>query len=172
MRAYTHALGGLALTSLLFLYTNALGSDCTPAVIAAGVLGAVLPDIDHPKSKISNSFLVTKLASRVVSSVTVHRGMCHSLFFVILCVALAQLAIYLYLPHWNAAIPLWLGTGMVSHLLLDWLNPMGIQWFWPLGKHWNLLSIKTGGTGERIIATLLLVADIQLLYLCFSSQFM
>lgn len=62
MNSVTHILGGLALTSLLCLHTEIL-DPMEVGAAAMGVIGSLLPDIDHPKSKISNTTLTTKLAS-------------------------------------------------------------------------------------------------------------
>ena len=73
MNSVTHILGGLALTSLLCLHTEIL-DPMEVGAAAMGVIGSLLPDIDHPKSKISNTTLTTKLASFAISSTTRHRG--------------------------------------------------------------------------------------------------
>ena len=95
MNSVTHILGGLALTSLLCLHTEIL-DPMEVGAAAMGVIGSLLPDIDHPKSKISNTTLTTKLASFAISSTTRHRGFCHSLTFVaIVASALCGLVV----PH-------------------------------------------------------------------------
>lgn len=159
MNSVTHILGGLALTSLLCLHTEIL-DPMEVGAAAMGVIGSLLPDIDHPKSKISNTTLTTKPASFAISSTTRHRGFCHSLTFVaIVASALCGLVV----PHVDFLTDgyvMWLSAGMFSHLLLDSLNPTGIKWLWPLGKYHHFAKIKTGSTGELLVGAMLIVVNI------------
>lgn len=41
--------------------------------------------------------------------------------------------------------------GVLSHLILDMLNPMGIRVFYPVGPRIRLAKIRTGSKGENIV---------------------
>lgn len=159
MKCMTHVIGGAAFTSALCLHTGLLGSlELGP--LAFGLIGSLFPDIDHPRSKIANTTLATKAASVAISSTVRHRGFCHSLTFV------AALSIFLnrlLVPRLESITEehiLWFAAGMLSHLLLDSLNPRGIKWFWPFGKYRRIMKIKTGSTGEITLAIFLMAANI------------
>lgn len=50
-------------------------------------------------------------------------------------------------------------VGILSHLLLDTLNPEGIMWLYPVRKQrFHLLSIKTDSVGELLVRAVLVVA--------------
>ena len=49
-------------------------------VVGASMIGAMLPDIDHPNSRISKK---AKITSRVVNTVVGHRGLFHSPIFIL-----------------------------------------------------------------------------------------
>lgn len=168
MNSLTHALGGLALTTATCVFAPSFLGPVSPAVLTAGLFGSILPDIDHPKAKISNYTLLTKAVSKTVSATAGHRGPCHSLLFVALVSFLLSRFAVPYIPFFTEECVKWLAVGMVSHLLLDMLNPTGINLFWPLTKRKrHLLRIKTGSTGERVIAGLLFCIDTVLLALLF-----
>lgn len=53
---------------------------------------------------------------------------------------------------------IFLEAGMLSHLLLDTLNPEGIMWLYPIRKQrYHLLGIKTNSTGEQAVFALLIL---------------
>lgn len=168
MNSLTHAFGGLALTTATCIFAPSFLGPISPAVLTAGLIGSILPDIDHPKAKISNSTLLAKMVSKTVSVTTGHRGPCHSLLFVALISFLLYRFAVPYVPFLTVECVKWLAVGMLSHLLLDMLNPMGINLFWPITKRKrHLLRIKTGSTGEKVIAIMLFIADAILLGLLF-----
>lgn len=119
------------------------------------LLGALLPDIDHPSS-ISGRLL--RIASIPISKLCGHRGFTHSLIaWFILLVSLHQ-----WLPsEWavpNDFIQAFL-LGYISHLIADMLTPTGVPFLWPLPLRFcfPLLSSKSNKKAERFIAVLLAV---------------
>ena len=117
----------------------------TGAVLTLACVGSLLPDIDHPGSKISRSVKLFGAPFRLFS----HRGLTHSLVAV---VALALLMVFLQVQLVHAVAFL---AGYVSHLLADSLTKSGIRLWWPLQRRFRLvnkhLTIKTGGVLDWLI---------------------
>lgn len=163
MKYLTHVLGGVALTSAACLAAPSLLGPATPTAVAVGVVGSLLPDIDHPQSTIANLSLFSKVLSKSMSLATGHRGLCHSLVFIaVTSILFHRFALTLH-ESLTAYCTIWLALGMLSHLLLDMLNPSGVKLFWPVGKKRHIIGMKTGSTGERIVAIILLALDTYLL---------
>ena len=74
----THLIGGAQVGVIL---AAALGGDATNSavVVSCSMLGSVLPDIDHPGSKLARSDGLVRLSSGLISKVTKHRGFTHTL---------------------------------------------------------------------------------------------
>lgn len=120
---------------------SALGADYKHALIA-GIFSA-LPDLDTPKSFVGRRLTLT---SRLLS----HRGFTHSL----VCLFILYISITHFL---NAEIALCASFGWGSHIILDILNPTGVQLFWPYKKYISLGNIITGGFYEIFIIAIVLV---------------
>lgn len=98
----------LDITHLLFALVLAYVLDL-PVVYA--MIGGVLPDVD----------LVFEFGFPFV-----HRGIVHTPVFA----AFAMLVVYLVMHRrWVSAS---LGIGILSHLYLDTLTPMGVMWLYPV----------------------------------------
>ncbi len=149
MRGYSHLIIGGALGAVIATHT---GSE--PLGIAAGAIGALVPDIDHPDSLMGRWFFfwpavrVPKLANgfqrtgRVGIPKTIwHRGQLHSVGFAVLSTVAMAL---LYRLAGNFAIvpgllqigllPLvavCFGVGVLSHLAADCVNVSPMMLFWP-----------------------------------------
>ena len=76
MQGKTHALGGLLLAEavLMALKRPEFGNGESIFLIA-GAVGGLLPDIDHPYSKISKTNAMTQMISAGVGAVTKHRSL-------------------------------------------------------------------------------------------------
>ena len=111
MQGRTHLLVGIAIAAAI---------APTPSVAMAVVIGAMLPDIDHPQS------LITGIVpgARLLSLGMRHRGVTHSLWALGLIVALGMTQ--------GQAIGVGIGAGYASHLVLDMLTPRGVALFQPL----------------------------------------
>jgi len=103
-------------------------------------VGALLPDIDTPNSKLGSKTVVSK----GINSIFGHRGAMHSF--------VGCMFVLLFL---RAIIPekylLYVGIGYVSHLFADMLNPIGVPLLWPIKKRFRIPLIKTGSDVERYI---------------------
>lgn len=133
MLGVTHFIAGAAAAS-------ALGADPI-AQVAAGVC-ALMPDIDIASSTIGKRVPIIPWLLR-------HRGPTHSIMLVA--------AIYFAVIHFVGQNWAFYATlGWASHLLLDMLNPSGVELFWPLPKRIGIRLIRTGGILEYIVTALIL----------------
>ncbi|MBK4207151.1 metal-dependent hydrolase [Bacillus licheniformis] len=147
MTGKTHIMGGVAsCTAAAYLY----GYDPV-FMTASGVIGALIPDICHTKSKIGRRL---PILSAVVSSVFGHRTFTHSLLFLLI----TAFAAHLYFA--DQSILVGLMAGMASHLLLDAGTVNGIKLFFPSAIKVRLpLYIKTGGKAEQVVLAVLTVVS-------------
>ncbi|AAU24980.1 metal-dependent hydrolase [Bacillus licheniformis] len=147
MTGKTHIMGGVAsCTAAAYFY----GYDPV-FMTASGVIGALIPDICHTKSKIGRRL---PILSAVVSSVFGHRTFTHSLLFLLI----TAFAAHLYFA--DQSILVGLMAGMASHLLLDAGTVNGIKLFFPSAIKVRLpLYIKTGGKAEQVVLAVLTVVS-------------
>lgn len=109
-----------------------------PQALAAAALGALLPDIDHPRSWAGRRM---RAISVPLSMLVGHRGVTHSLLAV--AGALAVLAL---LGTGFAAAPV--AVGYLSHLAADALTPSGVPLLWPSRRRFTLALVETGSVAE------------------------
>jgi len=146
MMGATHAVIGVTAGMLIAL--NA-GANHTQLVSIAGLcaLSALLPDIDHPKSRIRNGL---GAAGHVAFFWIKHRGITHTL----LALAAISLVSLYYLPgpHGLAVI-----AGYASHIIADTITRSGTPLLWPLYRQpLKVAVIRTGGIAEYAIRGVLL----------------
>jgi inner membrane protein len=111
------------------------------------LFGALLPDIDHPKSTIGKYF-------KIIGKLFKHRGIFHSLF----ALPLITLLVYWLFDTTRFTFPLLLGY--TSHLIGDMLSKEGIKPFTPLSNWtWRGGVFRVGSPTEFIILGLLLALD-------------
>lgn len=118
------------------------------------LLGAALPDIDHPESKIGSRI-------KVVGFLFEHRGFFHSLFAVLLVYLL--LLYYMSSVSYSAYI-FALVAGYLSHILADSVTKEGIMPFHPISKFRISGFIRTGRGFEYIILILVLAFSLWKLF--------
>ena len=89
----THIIGGAQIGIVLASVAHGTATD-SAIIFSASMLGSVLPDIDHPRSKLARSDAFVGLLSRVISKFTKHRGFTHTipgaLLFALIFYALAM----------------------------------------------------------------------------------
>lgn len=122
MKGSTHMLAGI---SSALVYSH-LMAEPSWQIILGGILGSLLPDIDHPKSTVA---LKLKLYLFIR-----HRGFTHSL---------TALLLFILIAPWAEAVlhhDLYRGIiiGIISHIFLDTLTPAGVQLFFPCKKRFSL----------------------------------
>jgi inner membrane protein len=118
-----------------------------PAMLGLAVTGALLPDIDHPKSWVGRRL---KPLSLVLATLLGHRGITHSLLAVIGC---ATLLLWQQVPLGIAAP---LVVGYLSHLAADLLTPGGLRLAWPLKRSFSFPLCRTGSPFEPLVVAVAL----------------
>ena len=117
-------------------------------------IGALLPDIDEPQSRIGKA---TPMVSHAFKSLFGHRGATHTLLFP-LAVGAALYFLFLALS-WNLAALLGLVLGCYLHIAGDMLTKSGCPIYLPFNKK-NIgllpyaLRFRTGSAIDRGIANL------------------
>ncbi|WP_102336392.1 metal-dependent hydrolase [Salimicrobium jeotgali] len=159
------------------------------------LFGALVPDIDTPRSKLGQKFwriLITiftitlivylfapsffdiyreplktfvMLLLPVLLMIRGHRKMTHSLFFLLF------LGVYSYFVQWLLGLPWYyfggLITGSASHLFADYITKRGIPLFYPFSKtHYSFfITFRTGSIVEKILTFLLVIVNVWYLLL-------
>jgi inner membrane protein len=143
MMWYTHVVFGV----LFYLMAVLFGAPMSVINIGMAALGALMPDIDHPKSYISTKLPGGTVMPRFVE----HRGATHTIEAAFLITALVGgLAYWITDSYWPGIA---FFIGYISHLFADTLTVSGIKWsrfssFHPRGK------IRTGTRGEGLVLIL------------------
>ena len=133
--------------------TPALAEGSLWHIVPMALASALLPDLDHPRSLLGRQL---PWISGPLSRLFGHRGFTHSLLAVGMGVwGLAQVEAPWLL---SGAVKDALIVGYLSHLLGDWLTPMGIPLLWPWRRRFRLpgLPLKSGGGYERAFCLLTL----------------
>lgn len=109
--------------------------------VAAVSVGAIFPDIDHPRSRMGRMMWPVSL---VVSKIFGHRGITHSLFGGSLVLwGASYLLGGLTIPWYGFAL------GYLSHLIGDMCTPAGCPVAWPIRYKFRLpFRVKTGSNSE------------------------
>ena len=133
--------------------TPALADASLWHIVPMALASALLPDLDHPRSLLGRQL---PWISGPLSRLFGHRGFTHSLLAVGMGVwGLAQVEAPWLL---SGAVKDALIVGYLSHLLGDWLTPMGIPLLWPWRRRVRLpgLPLTSGGGYERAFCLLTL----------------
>jgi inner membrane protein len=105
------------------------------------LLGSIFPDIDDGKSKMKKA---SGIIGSIISYLFKHRGIFHSVIF--------ALGIFvLVIIFWNSYYAFAVLIGYCSHLLGDFITPMGIRLFYPFSNFKIRGPIRVGGIGEWVI---------------------
>lgn len=115
------------------------------ATLSVVLLGAVLPDIDHPSSWIGRRLW---LVSRPLAALVGHRGVTHSAVAVVAGLAILRLA-----GGHGWVTPLVIGY--LSHLAADLVTVGGIPLLWPVRRRISLDWFRSGSWAEvALVGTL------------------
>lgn len=132
MNGKVHGSAGILISSSLLIFHPPSSFVVATAGIVGGALFAILADIDHGSSSISNTPGMN-LLSKFITIFFRHRGFTHSLVVTaLLCWCLVSQG---YKP---ILIQIWIAC-YLSHIFLDMFNLEGVQLFWPLPYHVALL---------------------------------
>lgn len=159
MTGKTHILGGLIAGELFAVKLGCpFGSPLAAVILGSSVFGALLPDIDHAGSTISNANGTIKTVSKAAHLFFGHRGFLHTPLFVFLIMFISNYNQYFGVENgWYIINSL--SIGMLSHLILDSLNPSGVMWLYPIAStKIHIAAIRTGSAGEKCISILLSIA--------------
>lgn len=141
MLAKTH----LAITLFFALLLSPFVQNSSFFIIFA-LFFTLFPDIDSKFSKVGKGKIF-----RLIQIFLKHRGILHSFIFLLG----ASLLLFLFFPI--MALPFFVGYGI--HLISDSFTVSGIRLFYPLNTVYYSV-IKTGGSVEKIIFILFLIADV------------
>ena len=175
MMAATHRLGGLAAGTML-VTTLQVSLPEASAIIAASVIGSLIPDIDNSHSNISHKWRITSVFVTIgqgiirflahlfprkqrnyICSLIGHRGLTHSLLPVLLSLLIAPILSQISSnPSMGEHIAVGLAAGILSHLLFD-MFAGGVPLLMPFSvRRIRLASIKTGGIAEWLFRFILI----------------
>ena len=139
MMFYTHVAAAL-LATIFFVQVY---SDNPILYTLLIMFGTILPDIDHPNSKLGKRF-------KWVGWLFQHRGIFHS----IIPPAILGYCVYVFVDEKSMYAFL---VGYFIHLLLDGMTRKGIMPFFPINKSLIRGRIKTKGLVEHIFFFVLLM---------------
>lgn len=128
-----------------------IGTDTTSVVLLlmGGILGGLLPDMDNPKSSIAKisvpiSTIICKIGKLFGRGGKYHRGILHDPFIYIVGLVLS----YLFFPQ---LIGLFIGG--VSHIYLDFFNPVGLPLLFGT-KYVHIAEINSGSNAAKVFTYL------------------
>lgn len=159
MLGRTHALIG-ALAAWSFVVPFASREYAAP-ILLCGALGALLPDLDSPRSLLT-AWQVAGVSplrplARFINRTFGHRGALHSLMG--WAIASTGFGVLMFFPLWRATASFALSLGYLSHLAADACTKTGIPFFYPRRFRYRLLPkslrISTGSFAEDIVFTFL-----------------
>lgn len=146
MLGRTHMAGG-AVAGLLAAKALGYTGNTEVAMVGVAALAALLPDIDTPDSIIGH---IIAPVSVLLNTVVGHRKLTHSLLAAVLAGAAASYIPGSSLPYVAAVM-----AGYLSHLLLDFLNPQGVPFFYPYPRRYCLPLTVTGAVVDNLLGALL-----------------
>ena len=146
----THLAAALLIALILLFF------KLNPLFIIIFILASLLPDIDHPSSKIGKRF-------RFLNIIFAHRCFFHSLF------ALLIFTILLYFVNFLFAIAFF--SGYFLHLLLDSFTKQGIFLFYPFSTKKSKGNIRVGSILENIVFFIVLFLVIVLFVFYLKTRF-
>ncbi len=148
MMGRTHAVFGFLIGLFALPYLNVLN----PILYVAAVLvGAHLPDVDHPDSTLGKYV-------KPIGLLFSHRGFFHSVFAAALVYAVP---FYLF---GNATVAFGLLIGYVSHIIGDIVTVQGVRIFAPLSSFTLRGFMYTDSITEHILCVLFVVAAVWKLF--------
>jgi inner membrane protein len=121
MTAPTHIAFAIAISGIFGIQSNS---------ITFAIVGAVLPDIDHPQSLLGRMF---PFISYPLNTFFGHRTITHSIWLLI---------VPFLIGVWFHPV-LWVAIGALTHIIIDALNTSGVQLFYPYSKKTVVLANDT-----------------------------
>lgn len=156
MTGSTHLTAGFAMGFGLCAITQP-SPAITVATIFTTAICSLLPDIDTASSKVGYRIAPLSWLVRIIFG---HRQFFHSL----LCWIIISVTAWLFGTPPIIAISIF--AGAASHLLLDMLNPSGVQLLWPLPQRIILARFRCDGLIDKLLTLFFTGITIWLTYLC------
>ena len=123
-------------------------------IIAGGYLGALLPDIDHPGSKIGRALYPV---AWVVNKLFGHRGATHSLlalFLTSVLFILPSLKLTGFAGFMYTQFAIGVAVGFLSHLILDMSTKSGVPLLHPFTRKSFRIAKLTTGKHDMFVSVL------------------
>lgn len=146
------------------LFGGSAAALALPVALVLVALGALLPDIDHPRGALAREEVAGVPIFRPIAwgigAVLGHRGPTHSALALAAVLGLGE---WPGLP-WAGVNAGWLlGWGYATHLAADALTKSGVPFFWPLGGRLGIppvrrLRFATGSWREGVVVGTLTLA--------------
>ena len=160
MMAFTHTATGIFVGAAAALATQASFGG-TFSLLLGGLLGSLLPDLDHPQSWLGRRI---PFISIPLSALVGHRGVTHSLF----AIAASLVGAFAGIQQWGGAFaPFLLGIsiGYASHLFGDWASNSGIPLMWPKKQRYKSpVPFFTGCWEEKVMAYAMWILSVYMTY--------
>jgi len=147
----------------LSLVVPFVSRDSFAPLLLGGAFGALLPDLDSPRSLLTAWRIAgvspLRPVAHVINRTFGHRGALHSL----LGWAFASSAFLALdaLPFWSIASSVALSLGYFSHLVADASTKTGVPFLYPRRNRYRLLPkrlrLSTGSFAEEVVFTYLLL---------------
>lgn len=189
MMKKTHVSVGVTLSSIVAILA---GFKITPIFIISSILGAIFPDIDHPKSSINTRILLIKngMFKLITYCIFAYLIMSYgakyidmkviyytAIMFVVIGMSKHRSITHSFVGFIGMVIMTKLlrakygvdiitpfSIGIASHIILDMFNPQGVELLWPYKKNYRFpIQVSTGSIGESIFCYMLLIVPIYLL---------
>ncbi|MBO8174225.1 MAG: metal-dependent hydrolase [Thermococcus sp.] len=151
MMWYTHAVFGALFALLIQLVGTKLGVlSFNELYVGIAAFGALLPDVDHPKSYISMKLPFSNVVSSIILEHTKHRGVTHTIEAGVIISIITGIIISYFFGLSLGMSVIFLFVGYTSHLFADSLTVSGVRWskFSNFKLSWK---IKTGTLSEGLI---------------------
>lgn len=163
MTGKTHQILGISAAATYFLVVSENGYNAATfaAVLFAGHLAALVPDLDESTALIWDKIPLGKIFGTITDPFIRHRNFTHSLFGVALFGTLAYWLTSLMPDYWHInRMVLFIATviSYSSHILSDMFTVEGVPLFFPFGKMIDIppkpldgIRIQTGKWFENLV---------------------
>lgn len=169
MKFQTHII--LAASAITLFQPWKDGMAVTFVAYFLGILGGLLPDVDHPGSFIGSK---VPIIPTILFKFSGHRGVTHSLFGLVFATILGVVIVRTSIPallliiekfgfsiseklsmtalDGNRLALFSLGIGYLTHMIGDIVTNRGIPVFWPVPERYVFPITNTGSMTEKIIS--------------------
>jgi membrane-bound metal-dependent hydrolase YbcI (DUF457 family) len=151
MMSATHISFGVLLAE--FVFTSMGVEPKIPALVMSG-LGALLPDIDTPRSSVGRFFPFSGTIERKFG----HRQITHSWIFILVCMGVFAPVFLVF----GAMVYSGIIIGVFSHVMIDMSNPSGVPLLYPDPSRFVLPArrssrIEVNSKKEHVLLVMLLI---------------